>query len=81
MRARLDALCTGHYDALLDDYRRRCTVLGRPVAIHEDAPEGREVARGRVAGITDDLALRLDGREEPVRGGRLIEIQDAANGW
>ncbi|MFO7654160.1 MAG: hypothetical protein R6X25_10100 [Candidatus Krumholzibacteriia bacterium] len=67
---------------LLDAYRRHSLVVGREVLVWEEGlPEDatREalpepVRRGRVIGIDDDLALRLEGQAEPVRRGRLVLV-------
>jgi len=59
---------------LLEDYRRRCLVLGRRVSVRgETSEEGaEEIATGRVTGIGDGLELHLEGVAEPVTKGRLV---------
>jgi len=76
----LDQLLHQGPAGLLDRYRALSLVLGREVAVWEERADGREPdpdrdrpqARGRVVAIEDDLALRLAGRSEPVRRGRLL---------
>jgi biotin-(acetyl-CoA carboxylase) ligase len=62
----------GHGAALVDAYRERAAFLGRSVTLW---PVGEEVAgpvaRGRVEALLPDLSLRLEGRAEPVRSGRM----------
>ena len=65
---------------MLAVYRRRSNVLGKRVAIFEDLPRGREIARGTVTEIAEDLGLRMEGIEAPVRRGRVIVLDDPASG-
>ncbi|MFN2321692.1 MAG: biotin--[acetyl-CoA-carboxylase] ligase [Trueperaceae bacterium] len=68
-RVRLQA---GDGAALVDAYRERAAFLGRTVTVwpvEEDAPG--PLARGRVEALLPDLALRLEGRVEPIRTGRM----------
>lgn len=77
-RAR-DELAHGRAAALVQRYRERAAFLGRLVTIWpvEEAVEGavgaaaEPLARGRVEALGDDLSLRLEGRPEPVRSGRM----------
>ena len=58
--------------ALVDAYRERAAFFGRTVTVwpvDEDAPA--PLVRGRVAALLPDLALRFEGRAEPVRAGRM----------
>jgi biotin-[acetyl-CoA-carboxylase] ligase BirA-like protein len=63
---------------LLEAYRARSLVVGRRVGLSEDgrAPDGRPdpapIVVGVVQSIEPDLSLRLEGRAEPVRHGRLF---------
>jgi len=59
---------------LLDRYRSRSLVVGREVSVcSEDSDESIEVlARGRVTGLGENLELFLDGRDDPITGGRLV---------
>jgi BirA family biotin operon repressor/biotin-[acetyl-CoA-carboxylase] ligase len=68
-RALLEA---GRGADLVDAYRERAAFLGRSVTlwpVDEDAPG--PLARGRVEALLPDLSLRLEGRAEPVRSGRM----------
>lgn len=67
-------LLSGQSSQLLEDYRKRCMVVGRQVRILSDSlnKEAQEIASGRVSGIGDNLELFIEGREEPIRRGRLI---------
>ena len=67
-------LLSGQSSQLLDDYRRRCMVVGRQVRVLSDPlnQEAQEIVSGRVGGIGDNLELFIEGREEPVHRGRLI---------
>lgn len=73
-RAR-DELAEGRAAALVQRYRDRAAFLGRHVAIWpvEDATgaAAEPLARGRVMALGDDLSLRIEGRSEPVRSGRM----------
>jgi BirA family transcriptional regulator, biotin operon repressor / biotin---[acetyl-CoA-carboxylase] ligase len=69
-----DGLLAEGWRPLLERYRARSAVLGQHVTICTDdgtAPP-RILAAGRVTGIGEGLELELEGRAEPVRGGRLI---------
>ncbi|MBT8397574.1 MAG: biotin--[acetyl-CoA-carboxylase] ligase [Gemmatimonadetes bacterium] len=59
---------------LLDRYRSHSLVLGREVRVcSEGSDESLEVlAEGRVTGLGENLELYLDGRNDPISGGRLI---------
>jgi BirA family biotin operon repressor/biotin-[acetyl-CoA-carboxylase] ligase len=69
---------------LLDHYRRHCGFIGKSVRIYEDGYGffeddliGRkEIGRGTVASIRDDLSLELDGKPEPISMGRLAFTED-----
>jgi BirA family biotin operon repressor/biotin-[acetyl-CoA-carboxylase] ligase len=68
-------LVEGRSGALVDEYRSRSVILGRTVRVLSDPAEGgvgELLARGRVLDIEKDLALRLEGRAEPVASGRLV---------
>ncbi len=73
------ALLSGGGDQLLRDYRDASLVVGRRVRVWDEC-EGERGAReawppplaaGRVLAIEADLTLRIEGRDEPVSGGRL----------
>ncbi|KPJ88628.1 MAG: hypothetical protein AMS18_13350 [Gemmatimonas sp. SG8_17] len=68
------ALLGGDYAALLDRYRQRSLVVDRNVTLCSEASVGSEevIARGRVTGLSDDLALEIEGHDEPFSKGRLI---------
>ncbi len=59
---------------LLDRYRNHSLILGREVSVcSEDSDRSIEVlAQGRVTGLGENLELFLDGRDDPITGGRLI---------
>ncbi len=80
LRRRLDELEAGGVRDMLAVYRRRSNVLGKRVAIFEDLPRGREIARGTVTEIAEDLGLRMEGIEAPVRRGRVVVLDDPASG-
>jgi biotin-[acetyl-CoA-carboxylase] ligase BirA-like protein len=72
---RYRTLCQKGSFELVEAYRTRSLVMGREVTILADPLEGGEqelLARGRVAGIDDDLGLRLEGREASLTRGRLV---------
>ena len=65
-------LQAGRGAELVDAYRERAAFLGRAVTlwpVDETAPG--PLARGRVEALLPDLSLRLEGRAEPVRSGRM----------
>jgi biotin-(acetyl-CoA carboxylase) ligase len=68
------ALLVGGRAELLDRYRSRSLVLGREAVVCAEssgtAPD--VIAEGRVVALSDHLELVFEGREEPVRKGRLI---------
>lgn len=70
---------------LVDRYRSRSMVVGREVTVcTEDSDhETTVVARGRVSALGENLELWLEGRADPVRGGRLIlgELAEEGRGW
>jgi BirA family biotin operon repressor/biotin-[acetyl-CoA-carboxylase] ligase len=63
---------------LIQRYRERCSVVGEEVTVCSDSPdqEHQILARGRVAGLGDNLELLLAGRPDPITGGRLIVARD-----
>jgi len=67
------ALANGNYLNLLDKYRRRSNIMGRPIEIYEDSGSGpgKRIAEGQVSSIGENLELYLEGREAPVKRGRL----------
>jgi BirA family biotin operon repressor/biotin-[acetyl-CoA-carboxylase] ligase len=72
---RYRTLREGGATELVEAYRSRSSIVGRRVRILADPPEGGEkalLAQGRVAGIDDDLGLRLEGREASLTRGRLV---------
>jgi biotin-(acetyl-CoA carboxylase) ligase len=66
---------------LLERYREHSMVVGREVTVCTDHSDQtlQTVARGRVVGLGENLELLLEGRSEPVTGGRLI-MGEAAEG-
>ncbi len=64
----------GDYKDLLNSYTTRSTIIGREVRIMADEPgdTAKEIARGVVSAIGDNLEIRLEGRDEPLSKGRLI---------
>ena len=75
-------LQAGDGAALVDAYRERAAFVGRTVTVwplDEEAPA--PLVRGRVAALLPDLALRFEGRAEPVRAGRMtIDPEDVSTG-
>ena len=73
---------------LLERYRENSMVVGEDVTICTDASNQalQVLAEGRVLGLGENLELMLEGRAEPIRGGRLVlgkgvpEIQARATG-
>ncbi|MBP7145913.1 MAG: biotin--[acetyl-CoA-carboxylase] ligase [Acidobacteria bacterium] len=68
LAARWDEFRAAGLHPLLDEYRRRSTVLGREVAVRDGSGA---LIRGRVVAIGDELELFLEGRDEPLRSGRI----------
>ena len=67
------SLLAGGYPQLLEFYRSRSLVLGRPVRLYRDS-DGRTpggIFQGVVSSIGDDLELFLDQAPAPVLAGRL----------
>lgn len=70
-----EQLATGRSREIVDAYRERAAFLGRHVTIWpveaSDDGETAPVARGRVEALLPDLSLRIAGRSEPIRQGRM----------
>ena len=67
-------LLSGQAASFIDSYRERSTVLGKRVTVFEDDQEStKELARGRVHAIGDNLELIMEDGETRVWRGRLIE--------
>jgi biotin-[acetyl-CoA-carboxylase] ligase BirA-like protein len=66
-------LLRGDYDRLLERYRARSLVIGRPVAVYEEesGTDPQVIAEGTVTHLGDHLELYLEGRERPFTKGRL----------
>jgi BirA family biotin operon repressor/biotin-[acetyl-CoA-carboxylase] ligase len=67
-------LLAGGYEALLERYRDRSSVIGHHVTLCSDEP-GQEfdvLAEGRVTGIGDGLELAIEGYRRPFTKGRLV---------
>jgi len=69
-----ETLLTEGVSPLLERYRECSMVLGEEVTICTDGSNQalEVVVQGRVLGLGDDLELELEGRTEPIRGGRLV---------
>jgi len=69
-------LLAGGYDTLLSRYRERSGVIGSHVTVcREGATDLADVlCDGRVTAMGDGLELYLEGREEPVRRGRIVQL-------
>jgi BirA family biotin operon repressor/biotin-[acetyl-CoA-carboxylase] ligase len=67
------ALSGGDYLKLLGKYRDRSNTMGRRIEIYEDSESDTsiKVAEGRISSIGEILELYLEGRETPVKRGRL----------
>lgn len=74
LNSNYSTLVGGDYAGLLDRYRQRSLVVDRNVTLCSEASVGGEdvIARGRVLGLSDDLALEIEGHDEPFSKGRLI---------
>jgi BirA family biotin operon repressor/biotin-[acetyl-CoA-carboxylase] ligase len=63
---------------LVAAYADASVLVGEEVAVVDEAADAAGaapvIARGRVLGIDTDLALRLEGRAEPVRRGRVVRV-------
>lgn len=68
------SLLSGGYLEILNRYRRRSLVIGKEVIIASEGAgdEFREMVRGKVIGIGDNLELIMDGAAAPIHQGRLI---------
>ena len=71
-------LLKGEYLELLEIYKKRSLIIGRKVVVMSDPVHGKEkeIARGRVKGIGQNLELFLENKNEPVTNGRLIIISE-----
>lgn len=80
LRACRELLADGRGSDLIDAYRERAAFLGRDVTIWpvdaDDETRVEPIARGRVEALLPDLSLRLAGRSEPIRHGRMTFDQD-----
>ncbi|MCK5742966.1 MAG: hypothetical protein KAH48_12160, partial [Chlorobi bacterium] len=67
-------LISGGYKPLLQSYVDRSLIIGKEVKIMSDIPgeDDKEMLRGKVVGIGENLELFFDGREEPVVSGRPV---------
>jgi biotin-(acetyl-CoA carboxylase) ligase len=70
---------------LIERYRERSAVVGEDVIVCSESSDQEEriLARGRVVGLGDNLELLLEGRSEPITGGRLIVAgtEDEIDSW
>jgi BirA family biotin operon repressor/biotin-[acetyl-CoA-carboxylase] ligase len=81
---RIEQIRRGDAAAVVAAYRERCGDVGRRVSVwpeglpdaatRDDLPPPR--ARGRATGLTDALALCVEGCPEPLTGGRLAHDED-----
>jgi BirA family biotin operon repressor/biotin-[acetyl-CoA-carboxylase] ligase len=71
-------LLKGGYLKLLEIYKKRSLIIGRKVVVMSDPVHGKEkeIARGRVKDIGQNLELFLENKNEPVTNGRLIIISE-----
>jgi len=71
-------LVSGKGSLVVEKYIRYNVIAGREVVIFSDFPgePPRELRRGKVTGIGDQLELYLDGTSEPLRRGRLAYAAD-----
>lgn len=67
-------LIEGAFPGFLEIYRQRSIAVGRRVTVHEDSDTEtlREIARGQVTSIGENLELTLRGVDKPVWRGRLV---------
>ena len=69
-------LLHGQYEKLMARYKERSVVIGHNVVVMSDSPgkKSRQVARGTVVDIGENLELVLKDHPEPITSGRLILI-------
>lgn len=74
----IQRLHEGAAQRIVASYRADSLVVGRQVRVVSDPPAGpaRPIARGRVRALQDDLSLLIEGRDEPVREGRLVFLDE-----
>ncbi|MDA3844864.1 MAG: biotin--[acetyl-CoA-carboxylase] ligase [Candidatus Kapabacteria bacterium] len=67
-------LISGGYKPLLQSYVDRSLIIGKEVKIMSDirGEDDKEMLRGKVVGIGENLELFFEGREEPVVSGRPV---------
>jgi biotin-[acetyl-CoA-carboxylase] ligase BirA-like protein len=83
LRANYENLLAEGFSPLLRRYRDRSVVMGRLVTVcSERSDQTMEVlAQGRVTGLGENLELVLEGRPDPVTGGRLAMGRSTAYTW
>lgn len=68
------ALLAGDYEDLLNFYRSRSIVIGKPVTVWQERDTGdlNLIGKGMVKAIGENLELYFQESEQPVKGGRLV---------
>lgn len=83
LRDNYETLLQDGFPALLRRYRARSMVIGQEVTVCSERSD-REIevlTEGRVTGIGENLELVLEGRSDPVTGGRLAMGRSTAYTW
>jgi BirA family biotin operon repressor/biotin-[acetyl-CoA-carboxylase] ligase len=64
----------GRFLEILEIYKKRSIIIGKPVSIYSDPYSGEPKfkAKGRVLSIGDNLELYIEGIDEPIKSGRVI---------
>ncbi len=64
-----ELLCKGGYKELVEVYKTRSLIIGKKVALFD---KSKEIARGKVEKIGDNLELFIEGNEKPIVQGKLV---------
>jgi len=67
-------LLEGRYWDILEIYKKRSMIIGKPVSIYSDPYRGEPkfIAKGRVRSIGENLELYIEGIDEPISSGRVV---------
>jgi len=83
LRENYETLLQDGFSALLRRYRARSVVIGQEVTVCSERSdhEIEVLVEGRVTGLGENLELVLEGRSDPVTGGRLAMGRSTAYTW